>query len=180
MRKLLLLLCVLAATQFSASAQDQKFGHLNVQELMLQMPERSSAEAKLKEFAETLDTRLKAMGEEYQNKLAEAQKNEANMTNTEKEFVLTELAELEDRITKAQRKSQEDIAKQEQELLQPMVERAQNAINAVAKANGFSYIFDSSTGIIPYFDGGIDVSDLVKTELSKSTPKVAPATPPGQ
>lgn len=180
MRKLLLTLCVLAATQFSVHAQNQKIGHLNVQDLMLEMPERSQAETKLKEFAGVLDSRLKTMGDEYQSKLATAQQNEATMTNTEKEFALSELAELEERITKAQRKAQEDIAKQEQELLQPMVKRAQAAIDAVAKANGFAYVLDSSTGVIPYFEGGTDVTDLVKTELGKTVPTGAPAVAPGK
>ena len=44
--------------------------------------------------------------------------------------------------------------------------KAQNAIEAVAKANGFTYIFDISAGGIVYFsDNSIDVLPLVKKEL---------------
>ena len=172
MKKTLLTLCVLAATQLSTFAQDQKIGHINIEELMLGMPERPAAEAKLKAFAETLDASLKAMGEEYQAKLATAQaaKTEGTMTQTEEEFAVQELGDLEERITKAQRSAQEKITQQQEELLAPMLERAQTAIKAVADTNGFTYVLDSSAGLVVYYDKGIDIIDMVKTELAKAIP----------
>jgi len=172
MKKLLITICVLAATQFNTFAQDQKIGHINIEDLMLGMPERAAAEAKLKSFAETLDASLKAMGEEYQAKLAAAQtaKQEGTMTQTEEEFAIQELGELEERITKAQRSAQEKIAQQQEELLAPMLERAQAAIKSVAESNGFTYVLDSSAGLVVYFDKGIDIMDLVKAELAKAIP----------
>jgi hypothetical protein len=41
------------------------------------------------------------------------------MTQTEKEMAMREISELEQRITAAQEKAQEDLAKQEEELLAP-------------------------------------------------------------
>ena len=48
-----------------------------------------------------------------------------------------------------------------------MLEQAQSvrdAIEAVGKEQGFTYIFDTSTGVTLY-NGGEDVTDLVKTKL---------------
>ena len=39
----------------------------------------------------------------------------------------------------------------------------QNAIDKVAKANGYAYIFD--TKILLYYDNGDDITPLVKKEL---------------
>ncbi|MEO8589764.1 MAG: OmpH family outer membrane protein, partial [Flavobacteriales bacterium] len=60
---------------------------------------------------------------------------------------------------------QEDLSKQEEELLKPMVEKTNLAIKDVADANGFTYIFDTSTGFVLYFEKGEDIMPLVKAKL---------------
>ena len=59
---------------------------------------------------------------------------------------------------------QNDLAQMEQNLLAPMIERVREAIDAVGKEHGYLYIFDTSTGVTLY-NGGDDVTDLVKTKL---------------
>ena len=59
---------------------------------------------------------------------------------------------------------QNELATLEQTLLMPMIERVQDAINAVGEESGFTYIFDASTGATVY-NGGEDVSALVKAKL---------------
>ena len=45
-----------------------------------------------------------------------------------------------------------------------MIQRVSIAIEEVGKEHGITYIFDSSMGATPY-NGGEDVTDLVKTKL---------------
>ncbi len=162
--KTLLLTLALVASTAPALAQ-AKLGHIDRQALMLTLPERKDAEAKMQAFAKTLDDRLKAMGAEYQQKVTDAQAKEATMTNTEKEMVVREIADLEKRIAEAQEKAQEDLAKQEEELLRPMVEKTNQAIRDVASENGFTYIFDISTGLVLYHERGEDILPKVKAKL---------------
>jgi outer membrane protein len=82
-----------------------------------------------------------------------------------KDMTVREIQELEERIQAAQEKAQEDLAKQEEELLRPMVERTNNAIKEVAEAGGYTYIFDVSTGFVLYFDKGDDIMPKVKAKL---------------
>ena len=147
------------------SAMAQKLGHIDRQKLMLMLPERKEAESKMQAFAKTLDDRLKAMGAEYQQKVAEAQEGAANMTQTQKDMTVREIQELEQRIQAAQEKAQEDLAKQEEELLKPMVEKTNAAIKEIADANGFIYIFDVSTGFVLVYDKGEDIMPKVKAKL---------------
>jgi outer membrane protein len=142
-----------------------KLGHIDRQQLMLMLPERKDAETKMQAFAKTLDERLKAMGGEYQAKVADAQSRAETMTQTEKEIALREIGDLEQRIQAAQEKAQEDLAKQEEELLKPMVDRTNAAIADVAAANGYTYVFDVSTGVVLYHASGDDILPLVKTKL---------------
>ena len=104
----------LQRTTPAALAQTTKLGHIDRQQLMLLLPERKDAEAKMQAFAKTLDERLKAMGAEYEAKVADAQSRAESMTQTEKEIAVREIGELEQRIQAAQEKAQQDLAKQEQ------------------------------------------------------------------
>lgn len=78
---------------------------------------------------------------------------------------MRELQELEQRIVDAQEKAQEDLQKQEQELLAPMVDRTNTAIRDVAAAGNFTYIFDTSAGMVLYYDKGEDILPAVKAKL---------------
>ena len=51
-----------------------------------------------------------------------------------------------------------------------MVERTDKAIKDVANANNFTYIFDSSTGMVLFYDKGEDIMPLVKKQLNITTP----------
>ncbi len=169
MKKFFIALCLLLTSAYGAQAQT-KLGHIDRQGLMLALPERKDAEAKMQKFAGELDARLKAMGEEYKAKLADVQSRFDSMTQTEKEAAQRELADMEQRITTAQENAKEDLAKQEQELLAPMVDRTDKAIKEVATANNFTYIFDSSTGMVLFYDKGEDIMPMVKKALGITTP----------
>jgi len=165
MKNLVLALALALTSMPAAFAQNTKLGHIDRQKLMLLLPERNGAETKMQAFAKTLDERLKAMGAEYEAKVGDAQARAAQMTQTEKDVAVREIGELEQRIQAAQQKAQEDLAKQEEELLKPMVDRTNAAIADVAAANNFAYIFDVSTGMVIYYDKGEDIMPLVKTKL---------------
>lgn len=166
MRKTILTLCVLIAASTAVRAQSTiKVGHIDRQALMLMLPERKAAETKMQEFATTLDNRLKAMAQEYQDKVADANARAESMTKTEQQMVMRELQELEQRIGDAQDKAKEDLAQQESELLEPMLKRTNKAIEEVAAEGNFTYILDTSTGTVLYSGGGTDIMPLVKAKL---------------
>lgn len=165
MKHVLIAVALLLGAVTSSTAQQAKLGHIDRQQLMLSLPERKDAESRMQAFAKTLDERLKAMGAEYEAKVAEAQSRSETMTQTEKEMAVREINGLEQRINEAREKAQEDLSKQEEELLRPMVDKANLAIKDVADANGFTYIFDTSTGFVLYFEKGEDIMGLVKAKL---------------
>lgn len=163
MKKFLTAAALVMITAMPAMAQG-KLGHIDMKTLMLALPERAQAEAKMQEVAQSLDARIKAMGAEYDARRNELQAKQ-NMTETEKSMAIDELQGMEQRIVAAQEKAQEDLAKLQDELLKPMVDRANGAVKAVAEEGKYTYIFDSSVGIVLYFDGGDDVMAKVKAKL---------------
>ena len=124
MKTTIIVTSLLLAGATSAFAQGPKLGHIDRQALMLALPERKDAEAKMQAFATQLDTKLKAMGDEYTAKVNEVRTKFDQMTQTEKDAAQREIQQMEERITTAQENAKEDLAKQEQELMAPMLERS--------------------------------------------------------
>ena len=57
------------------------------------------------------------------------------------------------------------LQEKEKELLQPIIDRAKQAIAEVAKENGYTYIFDTSAGTLLYQQDSDDILALVKKKL---------------
>ena len=157
----LLAITCLTSTLF---AQD-KFGHINSEQLLMIMPETADADKAIQEYSQMLETQLQAMYGEYQTKAGEFQTNEGLMTDIVKEAKIKEIQDLELRIQQFQQTSQESIQQKRNEVLSPLLEKAQNAINEVAKEQKYTYIFDISLGSIVYGEESRDIMPLVKSKL---------------
>ena len=176
MKKIVLLaFCVLS---FGALSQGQnlKFGHLNTNELISLMSERDSAVVKLQAYQNELEETLEGMGTEYNNKVNEYQRKQNEWAPVVLESKQRELQELGQRIQQFQANAQQDMAQMQQTLMTPVIEKAQNAITKVAKANNLVYVFDLSVGALIYFDDAVslDLLPLAKKELGIPAEKVAP------
>jgi len=180
MKKIVLLaFCVLSFGALS-QAQNLKFGHLNTNELISLMSERDSAVVKLQAYQNELEETLEGMGTEYNNKVNEYQRKQNEWAPVVLESKQRELQELGQRIQQFQANAQQDMAQMQQTLMTPVIEKAQNAITKVAKANNLVYVFDLSVGALIYFDDSVslDLLPLAKKELGIPAEKVAPTQIP--
>jgi len=161
------LLFTFAFAALTVSVQAQKFGFINSQELISQLPEVKEANSKI----ETLKKQLQNKGEEMINglraKYADVQKRQADglLSPKEAQDEGAVLQQEEQSIAQFEQTSQEKIYKKSEELLAPIQEKINNAIKEVATDNGYTYIFDASLGLVLYADPGTDVSALVKAKL---------------
>ncbi len=150
----------------SISAQNLKFGHINSQELLMAMPERDSAEAKLKKYGKDLQEQIETLQVEFNKKYQDYLQKKATFTDAIREMKEKELSDLQQRSQEFEQTAQQDYQKQQADLMKPIVDKANAAISKVAKANGFIYVFDVSTGAVAYFsDQSVDVLPLVKKEM---------------
>ncbi len=162
MKKVVLAILLLMGGSFGVHAQ--KFGHTNIQELLMLLPERAEAEQKIQNLAKTLEGRLSAMSTEYQQKVQTYQNEQEEMSPTIRDSEARSIMELEERITEFQQNAQREIQQKENELLNPMIEKLTKAIEQVGIENEFTYILDTSSGTV-LFKGGEDVTPLVKAHL---------------
>ena len=154
---------------FATSAQTAKpikLGHLDVQKVMTSMPEFKKAQDDLAAKEQEIRKELTAMHENYQKLMQEYQAN-AKLSRTAKEQEIQGLAE---RIQNFQQLAQEQMAKTQEDLLAPIITKIQNAVQAVGKEGGFTYIFAATPnfgqGALLYTaDNSEDVLPLVKKKL---------------
>lgn len=161
--KHLLTLCALVAG-LSLSAQAQKFGHIDAQQLLLNLPERADAQVQIESAAKEYETEMVRMQTELQTKYGEYQEKAATWPDAIRQQKERELQTLDAGLQEFAQTVQLDLSTMEESLLTPMIQRVQQAIEEVGKEHGFTYIFDSSMGATLY-NGGEDVSSLVKTKL---------------
>ncbi|MFA5816301.1 MAG: OmpH family outer membrane protein [Bacteroidales bacterium] len=79
--------------------------------------------------------------------------------------------DMQKRIQTFTAESQSDYQKRQQELFQPVLQKAQKAIQEVGKENGLLYILDSAQGLLLYLpeDESFNILPLVKKKLGIKT-----------
>lgn len=165
MKPLVLLLFAVAA--ISASAQNQKFGHIDLQAVVQLMPERATAETQFNAFQADLEEVFGEMQQNYQQKLAELEKLGEETSEVKRNAKITELQELQQRIQNYQMTAQQQIQQKQAELLQPVFDKAEQAIQEVAKEQGLLYVFDTGTRVVLYKSNqSVDLLPLVKKKLN--------------
>jgi outer membrane protein len=162
--KKILLLSLTFLISISSFSQN-KFGYIDSQELLLLMPERKTAEEEVQTFAKSLESQLQAMTAEYQQSVQEYQANEATYTDLVKQDKVTEITGLEQRIQSFQQNAQQALQSKEQELLEPILQKARKAIEDVANEGDYTYIFDKSVGSILYVKESENILNKVKKKL---------------
>ena len=165
MKKLLVAIVLVLGVVGTSIAQTPKFGHINTAELTSLMPERAAIQTELENYAKSLDTQLQMMGTEYQSKMADYQANEKTWSPVVRDSKEKEIVDLEKRIQEFQQTAQKSLSDKEQSLVEPVIAKVQDAIKVVAKQKGYTYVFDTSSGVLLAYPDGDNLLPLVKTYL---------------
>lgn len=157
---------MLALTVSTADAQATlKFGHINTTQLLSMMPDTKNADSSLQKFGQSLDSQLKTMTAEYQGKISDFKAKESSMAEPVRDAKLKEITDLEQRIQDFQESAQNSMQKKKEELYSPIIKKAEEAINNIAKEKNYNYIFDTSVGAVLYAQDSDDILALVKQKL---------------
>ena len=169
--KKLIVAGVMAMGILSASAQN-KIGYISTDELIAVMPEAEKADVELKEYQAALgqqgQDRMKELGLKDSLFVKDSSKLSASM----KEIKRKELIELYQRVQGFQTEAQELYQQEAQKKIDPIRAKAMEAIRAVAKESGYTYIFDVNAVIVA--PPGDNVLALVKRKLGIKETAVAP------
>ena len=97
MKKFLGLTLLAVAMLGVSTASAQKFARINLQEIVIAMPEFEEAQKNLEAFGKDLQEQMEQIQVEFNNKLADFQKNQATMAASIKQMKQQELEQLQQR-----------------------------------------------------------------------------------
>ncbi len=150
----------------AGNAQTLKFGHIDLQALIQDMPERETVETEFNGFQKDLEDILGEMQKDYQTKLGELEQLGEEVSELKRNAKISELQNLQERIQGYQMNAQQQIQQKYQELLNPLYEKAQVAINEVAREQELIYVFETSSNVVLYKSNhSIDLFPMVKQQL---------------
>jgi outer membrane protein len=163
MKKIIVLLLIVASS-VSLFAQKTKFGHVDSNSLFTLMPEKEQATKAIEEYAKTLEDQLQALNQELETKYNDYMANQATYSPSIKQMKEDELTNLQQRIQAFQVRAQEDMQTKQNELLEPIYTKIQDAIKVVGAEKALIYVFDVST--LLYFSAeSEDITPAVKIKL---------------
>ncbi|GGE38779.1 OmpH family outer membrane protein [Psychroflexus planctonicus] len=166
--KLISLSLFLFAVTLSSNLMAQStVAHINSQELIETMESYKDAMAELDKIDKTYRTQIDEMLKEAQ-KTNERYQAEANTkTEEENQRRMQKLQEMQDNIMGFSEDAQEQLKKKQETMLRPILEKAREVIQKVAREKGYEYVLDSSTGTGVLLADGYNLMDDVRAEINK-------------
>ena len=147
------------------SLNAQKLGHVNSQVIMQELPDYESARKDLESFNNDLTKELEMYQKLIMEFAQDYEQNKNGMSEDTRKRKETDLMERQQNYEKKAYEAEQKLQQKEQELLQAIMIKVNNAVKELAKADGYSYIFELSTLL---HAGGDDISDKVRKKLGIS------------
>lgn len=157
------MLIALCSVGFSQSKA--KFGHIDYGAIIRLIPGVDTAQTVLETFSKEYQAEGEIMAKEF-TKLQEEYERLASLPTTTPALLKLKQEDLSKKyeiIEKFSADMQEQIQRKQMELLKPFQDKLMEAIATVAKAENFTYIFDSSTLLSS--QNGEDIGPKVKKLL---------------
>ncbi len=159
-----ILLAIAIALPMCVAAQTPKFGVVNTASVFDAMPEKATAQTQLETASKTYEDEFKKLTDELNKKYTEFQSLAADTPDSIKQRRMQEIEELNAKTQQFRATAQQDLQRQQEQLMAPIEQKIQTAIKAVGAENGFTFIFPD---MLPAYTGTDvqDVTPLVKAKL---------------
>ena len=161
-----IILCAICAICGFTTANAQKFGHVNTQEIIQAMPEYNKAKTEIDALQQQYEADLKSMQDELQKKAEAFDKEQATLPENIKQRRNQELQDMYTKIQQSYQDNQQALQKASSDKMQAITTKVLEAIKTVGQEGGYVYIMEMNAGI-PYISTTLstDVTAQVKTKL---------------
>lgn len=157
---------LIAALAIPMCVSAQKIGIVDSKAIFDVLPEKVEAEKKLNTLLEQYRQENEKLTKEFNQKYADFQALEANAPKNIKAMRMQEIQENQHKIETYQKMVSEDMAAKEAELLNPIKDKLQAAIDSVSTAGGFMLVLDVSKTPVAFKSAEVvDITPMVKTGL---------------
>ncbi len=172
MKNFLKLTLAVVLMMSAGSVYAQKFGRVDLAAIVTTMPEYQEAQTNLEAYGQDLQDQLEQIMVEFNTKYADYEKNVSTYSDAVRQLKESELTQLQQRYSEFQQLAQQDIQRKQSELMNPIFEKANDAVKKIAAEGGYLAVFSTegdqpgSAGLA-YFDAEAltDITALVKAEL---------------
>jgi outer membrane protein len=155
---------VVAGNSAKAQGATAKIGYISLQELIPTMPEYKKADTSLNDYQNALGQNFEDMKREYYEKDSSLQsKDTLKLTKAQLEIKRREVSELLVKLQGWQQQAQQLYQQKQQDLIAPIQKKAIEAVNAVAKENGYTYVLSKEALLVS--PPAEDILPLVKKKL---------------
>lgn len=168
----------------AAHAQAQnKIGYISSQEVIGIMPETRKADSSLTDYRNALFASAQEKQTAFYSAYEKFAKDSATMSEAVKSVKKTELNKLSTELGGEEERIQNLLQQKRDELIGPINKKAYEAIQAVAKENGFNWVFEKEALLVA--PPGEDMLPLVAKKLNIKLPTApgagnAPAAAPAK
>ena len=164
--KRMIIIAAMALASLAATAQDFKFAYVDMNELIMLMPEMDAAREQLQAAEQEAQETYNAMVEEYQTKLQQYQQKAETWTPAIRQSKEAEITEIQARFEQTQQSLSQELSQLQQSLQAPIYEKAQATITDIAKAKGVAAVFEN--GSLIYIDPAqcVDLTPETRTALN--------------
>lgn len=162
MKKLSVLFAAVMMLVTAGAVNAQKVASMDYEAVLAAMPETKKMTTDLDTFSKTKGDELQKQAEAFQKEVQQYQADGAKMTEAQRSAKEGELQKKQQNLQQLQQTAQNDLAQRRDAAVKPIIDKLNNAVAKVAKANGFDFIIDSTALI---YKGGPDATPLVKKEL---------------
>ncbi len=167
MKRVFKLVMVVALTLCTTSIFAQKLGCINMQEIIVAMPEMTELQSKMETFSNEFSENLEVMQVEFNNKVNDYQTNSESWSASVRSLKEKDLQDLQARMEQFRNSASQELQYKQNELLQPVILKAQEAVKKISKEGEYAVIYDLSVNSLAYFDEATvtNIADAVKAEL---------------
>jgi outer membrane protein len=148
------------------SQNEIKIGHANVVEILQELPETDSAEQLIEKDTKDLELMLEEMQVEYNKLINDYQEKLNTYSEVIRSTKESDIVEMQNRIQTFQQNASQQLQQRGAELMQPIYDKIQQAINKIGESEGYTYVLDTSKGGLVFTgEKSNDIGDLLKQEL---------------
>lgn len=164
--RLLVLVAFVVATMGVSAQSPVKLGHIETEKLIKAMPEMTAAEKTLQAKQDEVVKEMTNLREQFQKLVTDYTQNQKTYSDVIRSSKEQEIQQLQQRIQSFEEVATNELQKSKTDLMQPIMDKALNAIKEVGKEKGFTYVFDMSSGVLLFAaENSEDILPLVKAKL---------------
>ena len=160
-----LLLIAVFTLGIGGAVNAQKVAHIDFQKLITEMPSYKAMTAEMEKLSKTYKNDIEEMAKTLEGKIKKYEAEQGTQTDITNKTRAQEVQQDRLRIQQYEQSAYQELQEKQNKQLNPIIEKAQKAIQDVATAKGLEYVLDATQGKSLLVAKGTDIYSAVKAKL---------------